>query len=239
MYSLLKYCFTWSSSTKGTSSLLQTFSVVTRAWESWRPVLSVQAEAKNNVSFFHVLCHQVPCPIQQRAHTFFNLPFVTCVLIEALHVTFNIPCQICLKSGFGLPNPKLRQYLCIPSRLTVPVSTFFMLPFCVCVLKELMALLPDFLLIEMDCSWWKCSFNINQLSWAPPPSRALSQGTLIKQIFEEAKGHSPEVQGCDFTFCPSPSFQDPKRHYCTVPTAKAASELHIPNKPFLLCEYKF
>ncbi|KAK4806912.1 hypothetical protein QYF61_012645 [Mycteria americana] len=50
-----------------------------------------------------------------------------------------------------------------------------------------------------------------------------------KQIFEEAKVCSPEVQGCELAFHPPPCPQDPELHHLMVPAAKVAFDLHIPN----------
>jgi len=52
---LFKQSMTWSSSTKGTSSLLQPFLLVSGIWNSWRLVLVVKTEAKKTFS--------ISCPV--------------------------------------------------------------------------------------------------------------------------------------------------------------------------------
>lgn len=77
MYSLFKCSLAWSSSSKGKSFPLQTYP--TGLPLAWRPVLPVKTEMERIFrasAFFHVLCHQVACPIQQWKHIFSGLPFV-------------------------------------------------------------------------------------------------------------------------------------------------------------------
>lgn len=95
-------------------------------------------------------------------------------------------------------------------------------------------ILPDLLLIGIDCSWaWRrWCLNINQLSWATLSSRALFYGTVP---FKKAKICCPDAQGCKLAFyCPT-SFQDPKLHHLTVTAAFAP---HIPSEPLLVGEYE-
>lgn len=81
--SLLMYSLAWSSPTRGTSSLVQLFSLIFGTWipEGWPCYWRLR----------HVLCHQVICLILQWAHIFFSLSFVTYVLTEAVLVVFDIP----------------------------------------------------------------------------------------------------------------------------------------------------
>ena len=74
---LLKYSLTWSSSTKGAPSLLQTFAMVSGAWDSWRSAFATNDKGKAGIqyfSLFHVLHNQVPYLIEQRALVFFLSP---------------------------------------------------------------------------------------------------------------------------------------------------------------------
>lgn len=112
-----KFFFTWSSSSNGTYFFLQTFSVVTRIWDFWKPIL------------FHILCHQVPCFIWQLSHIFFCLPFV----IHALkrnpsHCLWHFLTDS-LAAGtltFLTPSCKLRQYICILPKSLIPPSLCFL-----------------------------------------------------------------------------------------------------------------
>ncbi|GAB0180340.1 hypothetical protein GRJ2_000499300 [Grus japonensis] len=52
-----------------------------------------------------------------------------------------------------------------------------------------------------------------------------------KQIPEEAKVCSPEVQGSELAVCPSRCPEDLELHHFMVTAAKAALELHIPHQP--------
>lgn len=79
--------------------------------------------------------------------------------------------------------------------------------------------------------------NINQLSWAPLPSRALPHGDSCKQILEEAKVYFSEVQFDDLVFSLAP-FQGPELQHLVVTAAKAAFDLHIPSDPLLDAEYE-
>lgn len=64
-------------------------------------------QSNKYLSYFCVFCNQLPCPIQQWAHTFPSLHFLADKPIEvlvALH-TLNIPYHIQLQVGFGFPKP--------------------------------------------------------------------------------------------------------------------------------------
>ena len=104
-----------------------------------------------------------PRLIQQRAHIFHSLPFVTHVLIEALLVVFDIPCQI--QFQLGIP-----AFLtsALHARITSPYSSQVTRPcfhplqasfLCLSLARSsllihagLLAFLPDFLLVGMDRS---------------------------------------------------------------------------------------
>lgn len=46
-------------------------------------VISVNRGWKNIEYISHVLCHEVSCHIEQWAHTYFSLPFMACLFLEA------------------------------------------------------------------------------------------------------------------------------------------------------------
>jgi len=60
----------------------------------------------------------------------------------------------------------------------------------------------------------------------------------FKEIFEEAKVCSSEVQGCNHAFWPALSCKDPELHHLVVAAANVAFDIDIPNKPFLVSEFK-
>lgn len=64
---------------------------------------------------------------------------------------------------------------------------------------------------------------------------AHSHGILIP---EEAKASSPEMHGCDFTYCPASPSSDIELHNLTVTTTKAAASLQPGNQAFPVCQYK-
>ena len=72
----------------------------------------------------------------------------------------------------------------------------------------------------------------------PSSLQRLIPWDFSKQIPEEATVCSPEVQGCDLTFCPAPSSQDPELHHLTVTITKVPFDLHILSEAFLICEYE-
>ncbi|KAK4832223.1 hypothetical protein QYF61_021070 [Mycteria americana] len=59
-----------------------------------------------------------------------------------------------------------------------------------------------------------------------------------KQIPEETKACSPEVQGSELAVCPPQCPKDLELHHFMVTAAKAALELHIPSEPLLVGENK-
>lgn len=87
----------------------------------------------------------------------------------------------------------------------VLASTLCMFPFfCLFGQEHLVQLLrppyffSDTLLNGMDQFWKR--WSLNQISWAPLPSRALLHGDSSKQILKEAKVCSSEVQFYDLVF---------------------------------------
>ncbi|KAK4828307.1 LOW QUALITY PROTEIN: hypothetical protein QYF61_025319 [Mycteria americana] len=59
-----------------------------------------------------------------------------------------------------------------------------------------------------------------------------------KQILEEAKVGSPEVQGSELAVCPPRCPKDLELHHFMVTASKAALELHIPHQPLIFGENK-
>ena len=83
-------------------------------------------------SLFHVLCHQVHCLIEQRAHIFPSLSVVTYVLTEAL-VAFDALGQIqsIRALAFLTLSQDAQTIFLYSSQVTLLASTLFMLLFCV------------------------------------------------------------------------------------------------------------
>lgn len=117
-------------------------------------------------SLFCVLCHRVPCPIQQQAGISPSFLFAAEGPVKALLLALHVPYHIQLQLGFGFLNT-VTAYLdsvCIPLGSLDPSSTC-MLPFYVWGFAYLFIhtgpLLPlfDFLHMGMDQSWsgnpWK------------------------------------------------------------------------------------
>lgn len=59
--------------------------------------------------FYHVICHQVPCPLQELADVFLSVSFVVHAPAEAFAVALHILCQINIQIGFGFPKPILQD----------------------------------------------------------------------------------------------------------------------------------
>ncbi|KAM9634999.1 uncharacterized protein ACIBXB_015978 [Morphnus guianensis] len=72
--------------------------------------------------------------------------------------------------------------------------------------------------------------------WTPPKGCIPWYST--KQIPEEAKLCSPEVQGSELAVRPPRHPKDLELHHFMVTEAKAALELHIPHQPLLVGENK-
>ena len=73
---------------------------------------------------------------------------------------------------------------------------------------------------------------------APPSLQGFFPWDSSKQIFEEAKVCSPEVQGSELALYPHCCPKDLELHHFMVTAAKAALELRIPHQPFLVGENK-
>ena len=113
MSSLFEYSLTRSSSTKGKSLYIQTFPLVSEAWESWRHILPVRTKAEK--------------------YTFSLLFPAADVPVEVLHISLHVACKVQFQRGFGFLNPIpacLDSILCIlTSHLTLlpPLSCFLFL----------------------------------------------------------------------------------------------------------------
>ena len=114
------------------------------------------------LGLLHILCHQVPCHMQQQAHIFPRHPFAadisTEILLRALRISFQIQVQV----GFGFRNPTPACSLLLLSYLTLPsaLESCLFMSFCQEILfhPSRCILLPllDFLHVGMDCSWgWR------------------------------------------------------------------------------------
>ena len=88
----------------------------------------------------------------------------------------------------------------------------------------LLAFLPDFLFLRMDqfCSLQKVTLECQPTFLDLFTFQVLIPYNSSKQIPEEDKVCSPEVQACGLM----------------VTAAKTAFDLHFPSEPFLVCEYE-
>ena len=88
--SLLMCSLNWSSSTSGMPSLLQTFSLVSRTWDSWRLVLLLKSEVKKafRTSAFLMSCvTEAPAPFSSKP----TFPLACCLPPMYLHKHFLLP----------------------------------------------------------------------------------------------------------------------------------------------------
>lgn len=136
--------------------------------------------------------------------------FVSHELIEAFLI-LQVSGQIQIHLGFSLiPGCSMFLY---SSHLLVLDSTLCTLPFCIWVLlalalllillslfihRVLLAFLPSFLFIGIDCFWtWRrWSLNIKWLSWVPLPSKTLPHRILPNRSLKRAK--SALLKSCVF-----------------------------------------
>ena len=120
---LLRYSLITSSFTKGIRALHQHFPPVSGSWDS--KMHSIR-------DFFHVLSHQVPCPILLWAQILPSLPFVVYILLQALLVC-DMPghIQLQLNSNF----PKLTS-VGTPDKVSALLTgDLFLFPLPVCFLS--------------------------------------------------------------------------------------------------------
>lgn len=75
---------------------------------------------RSEVVLLHVLCDQVPTPIQQQAHIFCVVHSAADVPIEAFRVALHIPCRIQLQQGPGFRSLHTRTACLCSSQATVP-----------------------------------------------------------------------------------------------------------------------
>lgn len=98
MSSLFVCSLTWSSSSKGISSLPQIFPLVSgTSWTSSRQILHhwrLKPKKSLSSSLLRVCCDQVSIPIQQQARIFPSLPCADDIPGEECLAALHVPCQI-------------------------------------------------------------------------------------------------------------------------------------------------
>lgn len=172
----------------GRTSSAQSLPWDSGAWEMWAKRFPLKTEEKILcLSFLHVSCYQLSCPICQGVCLLFNLPFLDRVLVKGLLNILCIPCHI-------------QFQLCLSISDLVPahpgtISIFF--PVCICPwfhclcvsfshfsltrsllsYAGLLPFLPDFLHVWNESSWAlrNTSLESCQLCSAPLSLRAFSQ----------------------------------------------------------------
>ena len=89
----------------------------------------------------------------------------------------------------------------------------------------------------MHCCWaWRrWSLNINHLSWAPLPSRALSHGTLPSRSLKRPKSALPNSRVVSLLCTLLPALRILNS---TVSRSLQSLELHVPHQPLLAGENK-
>ena len=80
--------------------------------------------------------------------------------------------------------------------------------------------------------------NINKLSWAPLPSRALSHGTLPSRSLKRPKSALLKSRVVSLLCALLAALRILELYHFWVTAAKAALELHIPHQPLLVGENK-
>ena len=170
MSGLSKWSLTWSSSAKGTSSLLHA-AFPSALWDLG--LLKASHPSKDwgkggfqYLSFFHALCNQVPVLLSSGP----TLSIVFLLLPVYLQEPFFLSLTSLARFNFiwAIAFPlhlwMLRQCLCIPPRLPMFTSTLCMLPLHDSEWPGDPCSFTQVFLHRMDCSWalWRWSLTIDQ-----------------------------------------------------------------------------
>lgn len=228
---------TWSSPTKGAFLLLQTFSLVSGLWDSWRLIWLVKTEEKKTFSTSDFPFSNVTrFPMSFRSGSTFFLVFLVSVLTGAFLVIFDLYGQIQFCLGFNFSNlisvfldsdsVWLSDYL---HCLCVSLLCWSLAWISLFIHTGLLEFLPDFLFIGIRYFWgsepWMLTSSFRTLFPFPRfftheslphrflkrPKSAFPKFRAVTFLFTSGSGIPPSYYGCNIQDClwPPYSLQDP------------------------------